>query len=182
MIYGATPAIHERPSCDSQEATVRSDADVERDVRDEMEWNPDLDSTDIAISVKNGVVTLAGFVRSYLDKYEAETAAKRVVGVSGIANDIEVRVPSVDQRPDPDLARDAVMAIRSQLPVSSDHIKVVVKNGWVNLEGETEWQYQRQTAENASYQPHHAVPHNSGFLGPVEMSLTSRGFGAGDVG
>src|ERR1700730_8062548 len=79
----------------------------------------------------------------------AEAAAKRVVGVSGIANDVEVRVPSVDERPDPDVARDAVTAIKSQLPISSDQIRVVVKNGWVNLEGQTEWQYQRQTAENA---------------------------------
>jgi osmotically-inducible protein OsmY len=128
---------------------MRSDADVERNVKEELEWHPDLDATDIAVSVKKGVVTLAGFVKSYLDKYEAETAAKRVDGVSGIANDIGVRMPSVDERPDPDLARDAVMAIRTQLPISADQIKVVVQNGWVNLEGEAEWQYQRQTAENA---------------------------------
>ena len=99
--------------------------------------------------MKNGVVTLAGFVKSYTDKYEAEAAAKRVAGVTAVANDIEVRMPSVDERPDPEIARDAVAAIKSQLPISSEHIKVVVKNGWVTLEGQVEWQYQRQTAENA---------------------------------
>jgi osmotically-inducible protein OsmY len=128
---------------------MRSDAEIERDVEEELQWDPDLDATDIAVSVKSGVVTLAGFVKSYTDKYEAEAAAKRVAGVSAVANDIEVRVPSVDERPDPDIARDAVAAIKSQLPISSEHIKIVVKNGWVTLEGQVEWQYQRITAENS---------------------------------
>src|ERR1700754_987984 len=131
------------------EASMRSDSEIERDVKDELQWDPDLDASDIAVSVKNGVVTLAGFVKSYTDKYEAEAAAKRVAGVTAVANDIEVRMPSVDERPDPEIARDAVGAIKSQLPVSSEHIKIVVKNGWVTLEGQVEWQYQRQTAENA---------------------------------
>jgi osmotically-inducible protein OsmY len=128
---------------------MRSDSEIERDVKEELMWDPDLDATDIAVSVKNGVVTLAGFVKSYSDKYEAEAAAKRVAGVVAIANDIEVRMPSVDERPDPEIARDAVAAIKSQLPISSEKIKVVVKNGWITLEGEVEWQYQRTTAESA---------------------------------
>jgi osmotically-inducible protein OsmY len=128
---------------------MRSDSEIERDVKEELEWDPDLDATDIAVSVKQGVVSLTGFVKSYTDKYEAEAAAKRVVGVVGIANDLEVRMPSVDQRPDPDIARDAVAAIKSQLPISSERIKVVVKSGWVTLEGNVEWQYQKNTAESA---------------------------------
>jgi osmotically-inducible protein OsmY len=131
------------------EAIMRSDSEIERDVKEELQWDPDLDATDIAVSAKKGVVTLTGFVRSYTDKYEAEAAAKRVAGVAGVANDIEVRMPSVDERPDPEIARDAVAAIKSQLPISSEHIKVVVKNGWVTLEGQVEWQYQRSTAETA---------------------------------
>jgi osmotically-inducible protein OsmY len=128
---------------------MRSDSEIERDVKEELEWDPDLDATDIAVSVKQGVVSLTGYVKSYTDKYEAEAAAKRVVGVVGIANDLEVRMPSVDERPDPDIARDAVAAIKSQLPISSEHIKVIVKNGWVTLEGEVEWNYQRNYAERA---------------------------------
>jgi osmotically-inducible protein OsmY len=128
---------------------MRSDSEIERDVKEELQWDPDLDATDIAVSAKKGVVTLTGFVRSYTDKYEAEAAAKRVAGVAGVANDIEVRMPSVDERPDPEIARDAVAAVKSQLPISSEHIKVVVKNGWVTLEGQVEWQYQRSTAETA---------------------------------
>jgi osmotically-inducible protein OsmY len=128
---------------------MRSDREIEQDVKEEIQWDPDIDATDIAVTVKEGVVTLAGFVKSYTDKYEAEAAAKRVAGVAAVANDLEVRMPSVDERPDPEIARDAVAAIKSQLPISSEHIKVVVKNGWVTLEGQVEWQYQRQTAENA---------------------------------
>ena len=127
---------------------MRSDSEIEKNVKAELEWDPDLDATDIAVSVKNGVVTLTGFVKSYTDRYEAETAAKRVAGVVAVANDIEVRMPSVDERPDPDIAREAAQAVKSQLPISSENIKIIVKNGWVTLEGEVEWQYQRQTAEN----------------------------------
>ena len=128
---------------------MRPDSDIERDVKDELQWRPDLDATDIAVSVKNGVVTLTGFVHSYVDKYEAEAAAKRVAGVVGLANDIEVRLRNVDEKPDPEIAREAVAAIKSQLPYSWENIKVIVKGGWVNLEGEEEWQFQRDTAEKA---------------------------------
>lgn len=128
---------------------MRPDSDIERDVKDELQWRPDLDATDIAVSVKNGVVTLTGFVHSYVDKYEAEAAAKRVAGVVGLANDIEVRLRNVDEKPDPEIAREAVAAIKSQLPYSWENIKVIVKDGWVHLEGDEEWQFQRDTAEKA---------------------------------
>ena len=128
---------------------MKSDSEIERDVRDELKWDPDLDATDIAVSVKNGVVTLAGFTRSYTDRLEAELATKRVAGVHAVANDIEVRLPAIDQRPDPDIARDAVAALKSELPISHDRIKVIVKDGWVTLEGAVEWQYQKTAADTA---------------------------------
>jgi osmotically-inducible protein OsmY len=128
---------------------MRSDSDIKRDVEDELQWDPDIDPTDIAVAVKNGVVSLAGYVKSYMQKFEAEDAAKRVAGVVGVANDIDVRLPEIDQRPDPDIARDAVAAIKTRLPLASDNIKVLVKNGWVTLEGDAEWNYQRVSAENA---------------------------------
>jgi osmotically-inducible protein OsmY len=111
--------------------------------------DPDIDATDIAVAVKNGVVTLAGFVRSYAQKTEAEQTAKRVTGVAAVANDIEVRLPIFNQRPDPEIARDAVAEIQNELPYSSDHIRVVVKDGWITLEGSVEWNYQRERAERA---------------------------------
>jgi osmotically-inducible protein OsmY len=118
-------------------------------VEAELKWDPDIDATDIAVAVKSGVVTLTGFVRSYLQKYQAEREVKRVSGVMGVANDIEVRLPSDSQRPDPDIARDAVAALKADLPFSSENMKVVVKDGWVTLEGNAEWHYQRTLAEEA---------------------------------
>jgi osmotically-inducible protein OsmY len=135
--------------CTDEEPIMKSDEEIERDVREELKWDPDLDAEDIAVSVKNGVVTLAGFARSYSDRLEAEAAAKRVAGVLAVANDIEVRLPTIDQRPDPDIARDAVAALKAELPISYDRMKVIVKDGWLTLEGAVEWQYQKTTAENA---------------------------------
>jgi osmotically-inducible protein OsmY len=128
---------------------MRSDSDIKRDVEEELKWDPDLDSTDIAVSVSKGVVTLAGFVKSYTHKLNAEKAAKRVMGVAGVANALEVRLPEADQTPDPEVAREAVAAIKNRLPVSGDRIKPVVRNGWITLEGEVEWNFQREGAEDA---------------------------------
>jgi osmotically-inducible protein OsmY len=128
---------------------MRPDSDIKRDVEDELRWDPDIDAADIAVNVNNGVVTLAGFVRRFMQKYHAEADAKRVAGVVAVANDLEIRLPGVDERPDPDIARDAIARIKSELPYAWDKIRVIVKSGWVTLEGEVEWNYQRERAEEA---------------------------------
>jgi osmotically-inducible protein OsmY len=128
---------------------MRSDNDIRRDVEDELRWDPDIDATDIAVTVNSGVVTLAGFVRSFMQKYQAEADAKRVAGVVAVANDIEVRLPGVDERPDPEIARDALERIKEDLPYAWESIRVVVKSGWLTLEGDVEWNYQRERAETA---------------------------------
>src|SRR3979490_405158 len=110
---------------------TKTDSELKRDVEQELRWDPDIDATDIGVAVKNGVVTLAGFVRSYTQKYQAERDAKRVSGVIGVANDIEVRLPSSSERPDPEIARDAVAALKAELPYSYESVKVVVRNAWV---------------------------------------------------
>lgn len=129
---------------------MRLDIDIKRDVESELKWDPDIDSSNIGVAVKDSVVTLTGFVRSYGQKYAAEQAAKRVKGVLGVANDIDVRIPSANEKPDPELARLIVDAIKNELPYSHENIKVVVKNGWVTLEGQAEWEYQRSRAEEAA--------------------------------
>jgi osmotically-inducible protein OsmY len=126
---------------------MRLDSDIKRDVEDELKWEPTIDAIDIGVAANNGVVTLTGFVHTYAQKMEAERAAKRVAGVRGVANDIEVRVPVADERPDPELVRDAVNALKTELPYSSENIKVVAKNGWLTLEGNVEWNYARKEAE-----------------------------------
>jgi osmotically-inducible protein OsmY len=128
---------------------MKSDSDIKRDVEAELKWDPDIDPTDIGVAVKGGVVTLTGFVRSYTQRWQAERDVKRVSGVVGIANDIEVRLPTSSQRPDPEIARDAVAALKRELPYSSETMRVLVKDGWLTLEGTAEWNYQRTGAEEA---------------------------------
>jgi hypothetical protein len=100
--------------------TMGSDTDIRRFVEDGFQWGPDVDASDIAVSVKGGAVTLAGFAASFNDKFEAEGAAKRAAGVVGLANDIAVRLPNVDLRQNP--------------AASADGIQVIVKEGWVTVE------------------------------------------------
>jgi len=128
---------------------MRLDSDIKRDVEDELRWDPDIDATDIGVAVHNGVVALTGFVRSYAQRTEAERDAKRVAGVVGIANDLEVRLPAIDERPDPDIVRDAVNALKLELPYSSEKIKVIAKDGRLTLEGTVEWNYARERALTA---------------------------------
>lgn len=128
---------------------MTTDSDIKRDVEAELRWDPDIDATDIGVAVKDGVVTLTGFVRSYSQKYQAEREVKKVKGVRGVANDIEVKLPSANERPDPEIVRDAVAAIKRELPYSGEHIQVVARNGWLTLEGEVEWKFQSERAEEA---------------------------------
>lgn len=129
---------------------MKSDSDVKRDVEDEIKYDPFVDSIDIALTVQNGVVSLTGYAPNYSQKMQAEEDAKRIGGVLSVANDIEVRLASIDARPDPDIARDLVAQLRFLLPFSYDKIKSVVKNGWVTLDGGLEWNYQRADAETAA--------------------------------
>ena len=127
--------------------TTRSDKAIRDDVMFELKWDPKITSSDIAVAVKDGVVTLSGYVSSYFEKDAAEKAVKRVYGVRAVANDLEVKLSST--RTDPEIARDAVHELESHISIPADKIKVTVKNGWVTLEGTVEWQYQKTLAESA---------------------------------
>jgi osmotically-inducible protein OsmY len=128
---------------------MRSDTEIRDDVEAELRYDPDMANADVGVSVKDGVVTLAGFAHSFFQKWEAERAAKRVKGVRAVANDLEIRLPSIDSRPDPEIAREAVQALSTALPYSGEKFTLTVKEGWVPIEGEAEWQYQREQAEAA---------------------------------
>src|SRR6202020_3482526 len=101
---------------------MRTDSEIKRDVEDELKYDASVGSSDIGVSVKNGVVALTGFVHSYSQKLQAETDAKRVNGVLGVANDLEVRLASVDARPDPEIARDVIAQIKLELPYSHESL------------------------------------------------------------
>lgn len=128
---------------------MRTDDDIKRDVELELEWEPDIDAKNIAVKVSDGVVSLTGFVSNYTDKYEAERIAKRVRGVRAVANDIEVKLATGSERPDPDIAHDAVEKLKRDLPYSSQYIKVTARNGWITLDGDVDWDFQRRSAEAA---------------------------------
>jgi osmotically-inducible protein OsmY len=125
----------------------RSDEAIREDVLLELKWDPKIKSTDIGVAVKNGVVTLAGFVSTFWELDAAEKAAKRVYGVRAVANDLEVKL--FWQRTDPEIGRDAIRALESHVSIPSDQIKVTVKNGKVTLEGMVDWEYQKELAQSA---------------------------------
>jgi osmotically-inducible protein OsmY len=126
---------------------VRSDDEIRNSVLQELKWDPKITSSDIAVAVKDGVVTLSGFASSFWEKDAAEKAVKRVYGVRGVANDIEVK--ALLSRTDPEIARDAIRELESHISIPADQIKVTVKSGWLTLEGTVDWQYQKAAAEAA---------------------------------
>ena len=128
---------------------MRTDMEIQQDVVAELKWDPSLRDDDVAVSVRDGVVTLAGFVDSYSDKWRAERVASKVKGVRGIANDLEVRLPARASRTDPEIARAAVDALKWNINVPDDRITVKVSNGWVTLEGDVDWYFQKEAAERA---------------------------------
>lgn len=124
---------------------TRTDEEIQKGVMQELKWDAQIQPNEIGVMVKDGVVTLTGWVDSYLKKWSAEDAALRVTGVKGVANDIEVRLSS--ERTDADIAAAAVRALEWDAFVPTDKVQVTVSKGWVTLRGEVEWQYQRQDAE-----------------------------------
>ena len=125
----------------------KSDQQIQEDVLAEFKWDARLKPNEVGVSVNDGVVTLTGWVDSYNKRWAAEEAAHRVRGVKAVANDIEVRLPGPSQRTDPEIAAAAVNALKWDNLIPSEKLKVTVSNGWVTLEGEVEWQYQKQDAE-----------------------------------
>jgi osmotically-inducible protein OsmY len=129
--------------------TTVTDSEIQEDVMRELRWEPSVDATHIGVAVKDGIVTLTGQVPSYAEKFAAERTAKRVHGVRAVVNEIEVKLPGSSERTDQDIAEAAVAALRSNTWVPDDKVKVTVSHGWLTLEGEVEWQFQKDAAENA---------------------------------
>jgi osmotically-inducible protein OsmY len=128
---------------------TKTDQEIQRMVLDELRWDARVQPNEIGVSVKDGVVTLTGWVDSYTKKWAAEEAAHRVKGVRAVANDIEVRIPVSAERTDADIALAVSRAIEWDAMVPPDKVKVTVSRGWVTLEGEVEWQFEKEAAERA---------------------------------
>ena len=126
---------------------TRTDAEIQSEVFAELKFEPRVQPSEIGVAVKDGVVTLTGHVDSYLKKWSAEKAAHRVRGVKAVANEIDVRLPSSSERTDADIARAAAQALEWDAFVPPGKVKVTVEKGWVTLDGEVDWQYQRLDAD-----------------------------------
>src|SRR2546425_201131 len=130
--------------------STRTDEQIQQDVLEELKWDTRVQPNEIGVAVKDGIVTLTGWVDSYLKKIAAEEAAHRVRGVKAVANDIEVRLPTSSERTDADLAAAVVNALRWEAAVPADKIDVTVSKGWVTLKGEVEYGFQKRLAERAA--------------------------------
>ncbi len=128
---------------------MKTDSVLQTNVLEELKWWPGVNEAHIGVTAKDGVVELTGHVAHYAEKMAAEDAAKGVYGVKGLANDIEVEMPGAHKRTDPEIAEAALNAMKWDYEVPNDRVKVVVKNGWVTLDGEVDWQYQKDAASRS---------------------------------
>jgi osmotically-inducible protein OsmY len=128
---------------------VGSDRGLHRDIVKELRWEPSLRSGDITVSVRNGIVTLGGFVTSYAEECKAEQVAGRVKGVRAVANDVDVKLPLSSTRPDSEITRAALDALEWHVSVPQYRVKLKVEKGWLTLQGNVEWYFQKKAAETA---------------------------------
>jgi osmotically-inducible protein OsmY len=129
-----------------EDPLMKTDNELKHDVERALEWDPSIDARNIAVTAKNGVVVLTGRVPSYADKWTAERIAKRVGGVTALANEIEVKLK--DERDDADIAEAARLALKIDNRIPADRVKVIVSHGWVTLEGTVDYHYQKTAAES----------------------------------
>jgi osmotically-inducible protein OsmY len=128
---------------------MKTDAQVQQDVLDELKWDPSFNAAQIGVEVRAGAVTLTGHVDSHAQKWEAERAALRVVGVMALAVAIEVKLPGSSQRDDADIARAAENVLLWTVDLPEDRLKVMVEGGWLTLFGHVDWHYQSVAAAQA---------------------------------
>ena len=138
---------------------TKADMQLKKDVEDELEWDPKINAAQIGVAVENGAVSLTGVVDTYAEKWAAEDAAKRVSGVRSVAQDLTVRILGEHQHSDAEIAEAALNAVKWDVWVPST-VKLSVQQGWITLEGQVEWNFQRDEAESA-------VRHLAGVKGVV---------------
>ncbi len=139
---------------------MKTDAELQQHVMDELKWEPTIQAAEIAVAVKDGVVTLSGTVDSYAKKWAADRAAKRVFGVRAVTEEIKVILAGSHKRADEDIAQLARKVLDWNLWVPSERVKVMVKDGLITLSGDVDWYYQKERAEDA-------VRHLVGVLGVI---------------
>jgi osmotically-inducible protein OsmY len=125
------------------------DKDLKQHVQSALDWEPSLDTSDIGVSVDEGVVTLRGNVGTFTEKMTAERVSLRVYGVKAVANDLAVHLPTGYERTDTEVAQAALASLKWNTAVPEERLTVTVSNGWVTLNGHVDWQYQKDAAQRA---------------------------------
>lgn len=128
---------------------MKTNEDLQKEVQEAFKFEPLLDATSINITVEDGIVTLSGMVDNYAKKSRAEEAAKYVVGVVAVVENIVVKFETITFRTDHEIAKEVINAFKSHWDVPHDNLTIKVEDGWVSLEGEIEWNYQKEAAKNA---------------------------------
>jgi osmotically-inducible protein OsmY len=128
---------------------MKTDLQLQRDVLAELAWEPSVNAAHIGVEANAGIVTLEGHVDSYAEKWDAERAAQRVSGVKALAVEIDIKLPKAFKRTDQDIAQAAQNALEWTTTLPPNSIKVMVEKGWITLKGETDWEYQRESAKSA---------------------------------
>jgi osmotically-inducible protein OsmY len=129
---------------------MKTNEELQKDVQNAIRWEPLLHAAEIGVSVKDGVVTLTGNVDSYTKKTEAENATKNILGVKVVVEEIKVKFDSsYAKKDDGDIADEILNAYKWNWQVPKDKVKVKVENGWVTLDGEVTWNYQKTAAKDA---------------------------------
>ena len=128
---------------------MKNDLEIQQDVINHLKWQPSINSSNIGVAVKNGVVTLSGQVDTYYQKLAAENAAKKVTGVRAIAEDLQVGMSPAFHKTDAEIAESVLNALKWHSAVPENKIKVKVDDGFVTLEGQVEWEFQSSSAKSA---------------------------------
>jgi osmotically-inducible protein OsmY len=128
---------------------MKTDSDLKRDVAAELSWDPAVQATAIGVAVKDGVVTLTGHLDTYAEKEATLRAVRRVAGVKAIAIEIDVKLSAQHQRSDTDIANSAEQALKWNTSIPVDAVRMTVDHGWITLQGEVEWEFQRRSVEQA---------------------------------
>lgn len=128
---------------------MKSDIQLRDDVQAELNWTPEVKTSDVGVIARDGVVTLTGHLASHAEKYAIERAVQRVHGVKAVAVELTVKLPFDNQRTDADIAMAAERALEWNALVPHDKIRPMVEKGWLTLMGDVEWEFQRSAAERA---------------------------------
>lgn len=153
---------------------MKTDLEIQKNVMEELKWDSYIKASDIGVAVTNGIVTLTGYVDNFSKKKAAENAALRVAGVKAVAEEIKVKLGDSFQKTDTEIAQAVLNALKWHSSIPDDKIKVKVENGWVTLDGEVNWLYEKDAVK-------HAVENLLGVKGVSNLITISSKVNTSDV-